>query len=92
MQDKPFELISVNYAEDAYKISLFLQQVKVNFPVLLDLDGKVSANWNIVVFPSTFVIGPDGMIHYGVNGAIHWDSPQVVKQLNQLYQDYSKAL
>ena len=86
MQGKPFELISVNYAEDAYKVSLFLQQVKVNFPVLLDKDGKVSASWNIVVFPSTFVIGPDGLIHYGVNGAILWDSPEVMAQLNQLYQ------
>lgn len=87
MQGKPFELISVNYAEDAYKVSLFLQQVKVNFPVLLDKDGKVSASWNIVVFPSTFVIGPDGLIHYGVNGAILWDSPEVMDQLNQLYKN-----
>lgn len=86
MKDKPFELISVNYAEDAYKVSLFLQQVKVDFPVLLDKDGKVSADWNIVVFPSTFVIGPDGMINYGVNGAILWDSQEVVNRLNQLYK------
>ncbi|MFW2374249.1 MAG: redoxin domain-containing protein [Gammaproteobacteria bacterium] len=90
MKDRPFELISVNYAEDAYKVSLFLQQVKVNFPVLLDKEGKVSAEWNVLVFPSTFVIGPDGMIHYGVNGAIHWDSPEVVKQLNRLYLEFSK--
>jgi thiol-disulfide isomerase/thioredoxin len=84
MQGKPFELISIDYAEDKTRIEKFLQQVNVDFPVLLDGDGKVSASWGVLVFPSTFVIGPDGMIHYGVNGGILWDSPEVIGTLNGL--------
>ena len=84
MAGEPFELISINYAERANQIQRFLRQVQVDFPVLLDEDGTESAKWNVLVFPSTFVIGPDGRIVYGVNGAIHWDAPDVVKQLKAL--------
>ena len=84
MAGEPFELISVNYAEGAEQVRKFMGQVKVDFPVLLDEDGTESARWNVLVFPSTFVIGPDGKIVYGVNGAIHWDAPEVGNQLKAL--------
>ena len=86
MQGKPFELVSVDYAEDAGLVREFLHTVEVDFPVLLDADGRVSASWNVLVYPSSFVIGPDGRIVYGVNGAIHWDDPAVVAQLDALVQ------
>ena len=84
MKDSPFELISVDYAEDKANVLKFMQEVNVDFPVLLDSDGKVSAQWNVLVFPSTFVVAPDGRIVYGVRGGIYWDSPEVVKQLKSL--------
>jgi len=85
MQGTPFELISVNYAESPTTIKEFLNKVDVNFPVLLDETGKVSVHWKVIAFPSTFVIGPDGKIHYGVNAAIHWDSPEVIRAIKDLY-------
>ncbi|MDT8404933.1 TlpA disulfide reductase family protein [Sulfuriflexus sp.] len=84
MQGKDFELVSIDYTEDKQDIEKFLQRVNVDFPVLLDSDGKVAASWGVLVFPSTFVIGPDGRIHYGVNGGIIWDSPEVIRKLNGL--------
>jgi thiol-disulfide isomerase/thioredoxin len=86
MEGLPFELISVDYAEEAQRIEKFLDEVDVHFPVLLDSDGRVSADWNVLVFPSTFVVGPDGRIAYGVRGAIHWDSPEVIAQLKALLE------
>jgi len=84
MQGQPFELISIDYAEDAGIIRKFLQTMEVEFPVLLDADGRVSASWKVLVYPSTFVIGADGRIVYGVNGAIRWDDPAVVGKLDAL--------
>lgn len=84
MREHPFELISINYAESPQKIREFMQQVSVQFPVLLDPDGKVSQHWKVIGFPSTFVIGKDGKIHYGVNAAIHWDTPEVINTLKAL--------
>lgn len=84
MQGKDFELISVNYAEDRKVIEKFLQRVNVDFPVLLDESGKVSVDWGVIAYPSTFVIGTDGLIHYGVNAAILWDSNEVINTLDSL--------
>ena len=86
MQDTPFELISVNYAESPATIVEFLKKVDVQFPVLLDESGKVSVSWKVIAFPSTFIIGADGKIHYGVNAAIHWDSPEVIKTMKNIYK------
>ena len=84
MQGKPFELISVNYAESEQAVKQFLKKVNVDFPVLLDESGRVSSDWQVLVYPSTFVITPSGKIEYGVNGAILWDSPEVVDTLKGL--------
>ena len=84
MKDKPFELISINYAEKPEQIREFLNMVKVDFPVLLDEDGSYSAKWNVLVYPATFVIATDGNIVYGVNGAIEWDSEEITGKLEAL--------
>ncbi len=84
MINEKFELISVNYGEDKETILNFMEKVNVDFPVLLDPSGKEASEWNVLVFPSTFVIAPDGKIKYGVNAAIHWDDPAVVKALKAL--------
>jgi len=86
MKGEKFELISVNYGEDKKAIQEFMKKVNVDFPVLLDPSGKQSARWNVLVFPSTFVIAPDGTIKYGVNAAIHWDNNGVVNELKKLLQ------
>lgn len=84
MQGQPFELISINYADSPAKIREFLQQVSVHFPVLVDPNGRVAQQWNVIGFPSTFVIGKDGQIKYGVNAAIHWDTPEIIETLKAL--------
>ena len=84
MQGAEFQLISINYAESPQHIREFMRKVAVDFPVLVDPDGKLAGKWKVVAFPSTFVIGPDGRIQYGANAAIHWDEPAVVKKLMQL--------
>ena len=84
MKGKPFQLISVNYAESADDIRTFLKMVNVDFPVLVDPGGQLTGQWKVVAFPSTFVIGPDGDIHYGVNAGIQWDTAEVIQRLNNL--------
>jgi len=84
MKGRPFELISINYAEKPEQIREFLNMVKVDFPVLLDEDGSYSAKWNVLVYPATFVIAKDGNIVYGVNGAIEWDSEEISDKLEAL--------
>lgn len=84
MKNRPFELISINYAERPEQVRDFLSSVQVDFPVLLDEDGSYSAKWNVLVYPATFVIAMDGNIAYGVNGAIEWDSEETLNKLEAL--------
>jgi thiol-disulfide isomerase/thioredoxin len=84
MAGKPFELISINFAEDRQTVAAFMERVRVDFPVLLDIDGKQADAWRVVTYPSTFVIDSRGRIRYGVNAAIDWDDPSMLEKLEAL--------
>jgi thiol-disulfide isomerase/thioredoxin len=84
MEGRPFELISINYAEDRKTVLNFMQRVKVDFPVLLDHSGATAHRWNVITYPSTFVIDRQGKFRYGVNAAIEWDAPELIRKLESL--------
>jgi thiol-disulfide isomerase/thioredoxin len=86
MEGRPFELISINYAEDKKTVSSFMQRVNVDFPVLLDHDGATAHRWKVITYPSTFVIDRQGKFRYGVNAAIEWDAPELIQKLESLMQ------
>lgn len=81
---KEFDLISINYAEDFDSIKRFMKEVNVEFQVLLDKEGELAKQWNVITYPSTFIIDKKGHIIYGVNAAIEWDSSEVVEKIEQL--------
>ncbi len=85
MQDRPFELISINYAENKQTILNFLNNVNVEYPVLMDTNGEFAKQWHVITYPSTFIINTQGKIVYGVNSAIAWDDPQLIEMLRALY-------
>ena len=80
----PIDLISINYAEDLATIKTFMKNVNVEFPVLLDQNGVFAQQWNVITYPSTFIIDKKGKIIYGVNAAIEWDNPEVINKIKQL--------
>ena len=84
MAGLPFELISINYAEDKQAILNFMKKVNVEFPVLLDQEGNFAQKWNVITFPSTFIIDKEGKIQYGVNAAIEWDDPEFIKKIKSM--------
>ena len=85
MKGKPFDLISINYAEDKQVILDFLKDVDVDYPVLMDENGGFAKKWNVITYPSTFLIDKNGKIIYGVNSAIIWDAPEVIDIIDTLY-------
>ena len=82
-----FEIVSVNFKESPQTIRDFLQQVQVDFPVLIDQDGVVSASYEIFSFPSSFLIDAQGQLRYSVNAAIEWDDDEIKKVIEQLIQE-----
>jgi len=85
MKGSPFELISINYAEDKQTILDFMKKVNVEFPVLLDQNGEFAKKWKVISYPSTFIINKQGKIIYGVNSAIEWDNPELISKIQSMF-------
>jgi len=47
------------------------------FPIPVDPDGEVAERYGAFAFPTSFLVAPDGRIHYSVNAGIIWDTPEV---------------
>jgi len=82
-----FEILSINFAETPETINKFLTHFKVDYPILLDPDGSLSRQWKVLAFPSTYIIGKDGKIRYGVNAAIDWNTEMVNKKIRELLDE-----
>lgn len=83
-EGQDFAVVSVDYRESVEKIAEFVENVPVDFPVLLDLDGKVSVDWKVFSFPSSFLLDRQGRIRYSANRAIDWNAPDVHQAVDEL--------
>ncbi len=83
-QNKGFEVVSIDYRETREALLQFIQDIPVDFPVLLDNDGKVSMQWKVFSFPSSFLLDKSGRIRYSANRAIDWDTPEIWAVIEQL--------
>lgn len=63
-------LLAVNVEEMPEVVAKFVGTDTLSFPILLDLDGQVSEQYHVGALPTTFVIGPDGLVHHVVPGPL----------------------
>ena len=71
---RPFEVLAVNLGEPDGRIRRYLQQVPLDFPVLLDADKSAAKAWKARILPASYLVGPDGRIRYSVLGEIDWEA------------------
>lgn len=86
-----FAIVSVNFKEEPAHILDFMTRVKVDFPVLMDRDGAVSAQWGVFAFPSSFIVDRAGRIRYSVNTAIEWDTDDIRNVIERLLAEDDSA-
>jgi thiol-disulfide isomerase/thioredoxin len=84
MSAKSFKVISINIGEDRERIEKFSSQVPIDFPILLDQQGEAAKDWNVYVYPSSFIVDKNGIIRFAYSGGLDWDKPQVIWQIHQL--------
>ncbi len=85
MAGKPFVILGVNMAEPENEVRDFLAtKVKVDFPILMDRHGTALKAWKVFVFPTSFIVGPNGEIRYGLYGEFEWDTNEVVNVIDIL--------
>jgi len=61
-QNQGVLLKGINLREDPSQITGYMQGSGLSFPVLLDTDGSITQNYNVVGIPTTFFIDKDGII------------------------------
>ena len=65
-------ILAVNYKEPPAKIHQFLQTLPFSLPILLDPEGDATSNWTPRVFPTSVLIGRDGLPRQSVIGELDW--------------------
>ena len=69
---RPFDVLAVNLAESEPRIRRFMEQVPLDFAVLMDRDSAAAKRWQARLLPVSFLLGPDGRIRYSVLGEVNW--------------------
>lgn len=85
--DRPFRILAVNLGQSREAVEGFLQQVPVNFPVLLDEDKTEPKRWQVFAFPTSYLIDAEGNIRYGVAGGLEWDGEAAVTAVEKLLEE-----
>jgi thiol-disulfide isomerase/thioredoxin len=85
MNGKPFTLLAVNVEESSGTVWKFAARVGIQFPLLLDRDGQTATDWGIDIYPTSFLIDPQGRIRYVAYGPRDWDDPEMIKTIEGLF-------
>jgi len=81
---KGIKLIGVNVDETEAAINRFLEQVPVDFTILMDPGAETTQSWRVRGLPTTYIVDARGRLRYRVMGGREWDAPEVVKFLLSL--------
>lgn len=84
LRDDPIVWLAVNVGEDREAVMAFRRDYAIDFPVLLDTDGKASGDWRVTGMPSTFVINQQGDLVQHIVGKRDWDDVTHLRILRQL--------
>lgn len=84
MAGKPFVILAVDMGETEAEVKAYIRQIKTDFTVLLDKDGRALKAWNVFAFPTSYVVDAQGKIRYGLYGASEWDAADKVEKITQL--------
>ncbi len=89
IKDQGIVMIAVNVGENEDTIFSFTGDYPIDFLLLLDQTGDTINQWPIKGLPTTFVVDPNGRLHYRAIGARQWDSDQLLDQVRALRNDTS---
>jgi len=84
MGDVPFKILAVDMGETKEEVTAFVNEVKPEFTILMDEEGKSIEDWKVFAAPSNFIVGPDGNIKYTLFGGVEWDSDELIEKLKAL--------
>lgn len=88
LDPKRFAVLGMSTDQDERLASEFLLQNGITFVNFHDEGARMAREWNLKVYPETFLIAPDGTLLRRVQGLREWDSPEMMAELEDVYQAY----
>lgn len=86
MDPDEFVILAVDVAEDDETVFAFIfaLDVPIDYPLLLDSDGKVTDQWPILGLPTSFVLDKSGRVVLRAVGGRLWDAPEFAQTIKAL--------
>ncbi|MCK5903045.1 MAG: redoxin domain-containing protein [Cocleimonas sp.] len=84
IKDEGIAMIAINVGESEDTVFAFTGEYPIDFKVLLDEQGTVSAQWPMRGLPTTFVLNKKGDVVYQAIGGREWDADELLDQVRQL--------
>jgi peroxiredoxin len=77
---KDFEMLAVNEDEGGEgAVASFLQQNKLNLPVLVDTGSDVARRYGTYKLPETYIVDRQGVVRYKAIGPRDWTDPASIQ-------------
>ena len=77
----------VNCKENPKTVRQFLEKESLQFPVLLDQDGRVGRLFGVWMTPTSYLINRQGLVCYRVMGVSDWIGVQGASIIDQLLKE-----
>ena len=84
LEQEGIAMLAINMGEDEETIFIFSADYPADFPILMDVDGKVIEDWPVKGLPTTYIIAPDGTIAYRAIGSREWDDKTLLDRIRAL--------
>jgi cytochrome c-type biogenesis protein len=84
LKRRGFDILAVNIRESPASAGAFVKEYKLGFPVVLDRDGRISAEYGIQAIPTSYIIDKRGLVISMLVGSIDWNTPAIIAALESL--------
>ena len=83
--DDRLAVLALNFKEAAPVAARFAARTGLKLPILLDPAGEIARRWEVKVFPTTILIGADGLPRWRVRGEMDWTSLEAGRIVEALF-------
>ena len=78
LNDENISMLGINVGDQQEAIEAFSEDFPMDFTVLMDKTGAVSQHWQVIGFPTTFIINSQGEIAHRLVGDREWDEKNML--------------
>ncbi len=78
--------VSIDTVDVPVTVEMYVLDLKLKFPVLLDTDGAIKTKYNTTGVPETYIVDQKGKIFKVDIGAVDWKDPKNYGPIEKLIQ------